>query len=213
MANIALREWIVYAERDGTKVNEDRPIMTTPLPQNYANRLRPEVERLVFRLRSSWLLELELNVLPELEPKLSLSCSKALAPAELGHMEASSGMAVLATEFSPDSIPCTIELELNLLPELEPKLSLPCAKVLAPAELGNMEASSGMAVPATEFPPDSIPCTIELELDLLPELEPKLSLSRAKALAPAELGDMEASSGTALLATEFSPDSIPCTSG
>ena len=82
--------------------------MTTPLPQNYANRLRPEVERLVFRLRSSWLLELELNVLPEPEPKLSLSCSKALAPAELGDMEASSDMSVLATEFSPDSIPCTI---------------------------------------------------------------------------------------------------------
>ena len=83
-------------------------LCTDSSANDYANRLRPDVELLVFRLCSNWLIELELNRLRELELKLSLSCSKALEPAELGEMEAGSDLALLMTEFSPASTPCTI---------------------------------------------------------------------------------------------------------
>lgn len=52
---------------------------------------------------------------------------------------------------------------------------------------------------------------IELEEDVAPVLEPKFALSCCNTLAPAELGEMEASADRALLATVLSPAPIACT--
>ena len=63
---------------------------------------------LVFKLCSSWLIELEEDEFEELEPMLSLACWRVLAPGEFGEIAASSESALPTAELSPASIACMI---------------------------------------------------------------------------------------------------------